>query len=160
VPGGGWECPKCHNADTKVFDSRQRGNRRLRKRKCLTCGFRFITTELFGNIADLLPLLKPLVIKKSGKTEEFNRKKILQSIAIAVCKSRRNSVPIDGIVADIEQAIETAEDGAMPTHVIGERVLAALRQYDIIAYLRYASVYRAMDSIDDFKFLLNEIEKQ
>lgn len=158
MSGGGWECPKCNNADTKVFDSRQRGNRRMRRRKCPTCAHRFITTELLGNISELLPLLKPLVIKKSGKTEAFNRQKLMQSVAIAVCKPRRDNVPLDGIVADIEQEIENAEDGALPTHIIGTRVLTALRQYDIIAYLRYASVYKAMNSIDDFKALLDEIK--
>ena len=129
----------------------------MRRRKCPNCKHRFITTELSGNITDRLPLLQPLVIKKSGKTETFRREKLIQSIAVAVCKSRRDKVPLDGIVTDIEQEIETVEDGAIPTRIIGERVLNALRRHDIIAYLRYASVYKDMDSIDDFNSLLNEI---
>lgn len=156
MSGGGWECPECGN-DTRVLDSRQRGKgRRLRRRICSACQHRFVTTELSGNINDRLPLIQPLVIKKSGKAEPFDRQKLMQSIAVAVCKSRRDSVPLDAIAADIEQEIENADNSTLKTRVIGERVLTALQKYDTIAYVRYASVYKEMDSIDDFKSLLDE----
>lgn len=106
----------------------------MRTRKCPQCGHRFATTELIGNLRGDLPLLPPLVLKKSGKTQPFDRNKLMRSLAVAVRKSRRQQIPLEDIATDMEQVV-TAGDAAAPltTRQLGARVMHALREHDAVA---------------------------
>ena len=152
------KCPFCSSENTKVVDSRPQRNGRLRRRICSSCHKRFSTTETYGVITESPPLLAPQVKKKSGLIQKFNAVKLRNSIAVAVRKSRRDNVPIDKIVEELEE--EAALQGsAIETRAIGETVLRRIRQYDMMAFLRYASVHMEMNSPDDYTAMLGEISK-
>lgn len=154
-------CPHCRGDNAKVTNSRQRGdNLRIRSHSCPDCKNKFVTTEIVGRIGGTHPLIPTLVIKKDGTTEQFDREKLLQSIRIAVRKTQRGAVPIDDFVDDIEQEVTTAIDASTETRHIGDLVMEKLRQCDKVAYLRYASIHRELDSEKDFRDLLNETTRR
>lgn len=152
------KCPNCQSEDSKVLDSRQKKDRRYRKRCCNQCGHRYPTTELIGTVSGNLPLLAPSVQKKSGKVAPFDRNKLMQSISVAVRKSRRDQVPINDIVSAIEQEVNSSLGDAVNTVDIGEQVLKALREHDRLAYVRYLSVHQQMETSDEIKSLIGELE--
>jgi transcriptional repressor NrdR len=137
-------CPVCRADDTKVVDSRlaSEGAAVRRRRHCPSCGHRFTTFER----VDEVPLL---VVKSDGRTEPFDRSKIVAGIAAAT--KGRHIEP-----ARIEQVAETIEDGArlqgseVSSAEIGLAVLEQLRTIDEVAYLRFASVYKNFDAAADF----------
>ena len=136
-------CPYCRNTDTKVLDSRvaEDGSSIRRRRQCLDCEKRFTTMEL-------IPLT---VVKRSGATEGFSRDKAVAGVRKA-CKGR----PVtEDQLACLGQAVEDTLrlEGAaeVPAHEVGLAILGPLRELDEVAYLRFASVYRAFESADDFE---------
>ncbi|KQP62691.1 transcriptional regulator NrdR [Nocardioides sp. Leaf285] len=136
-------CPFCHHADTKVLDSRvgDDGGSVRRRRQCLACRERFTTVEL-------MPLA---VVKRSGATEPFHREKAVAG-ARKACKGR----PVtEDDLACLGQAVEDALRGLgqaeVPAHEVGLAILAPLRELDEVAYLRFASVYKAFESAEDFE---------
>lgn len=156
---GNVKCPLCQHADTKVADSRLKNDRRRRTRECTQCGNRFITTEVLGDVQGGLPLLRHKVVKKNGKLVDFDRDKLRQSISVAVRKSRRDDVPIDDIVDNIEQEISTSLNETTKTTEIGKHVLAALLQYDRLAYIRYWSVHHSLESSAEIEQMIGELQK-
>ena len=139
------QCPYCRHADTRVVDSRvaDDGSAIRRRRTCAseTCGKRFTTVEL----------MQLTVLKRSGATEPFTREKAVAGVRKA-CKGRPVS---EDDLACLGQAVEDAlrqSGGAeIPAHEVGMAILGPLRQLDQVAYLRFASVYRGFESVDDFE---------
>lgn len=135
-------CPYCRSTDTRVLDSRvlDEGSAIRRRRSCPACEKRFTTVEK----------MQLTVLKRSGATEPFNREKAVRGVRKA-CKGR----PVtEDQLACLGQAVEDALRGAgwaeIPAHEIGMAILGPLRALDEVAYLRFASVYRAFESADDF----------
>lgn len=139
------QCPYCRHSDTRVVDSRvaDDGSAIRRRRTCAseTCGKRFTTVEL----------MQLTVLKRSGATEPFTREKAVAGVRKA-CKGRPVS---EDDLACLGQAVEDAlrqSGGAeIPAHEVGLAILGPLRQLDQVAYLRFASVYRGFESVDDFE---------
>jgi transcriptional repressor NrdR len=137
-------CPKCGNRDDKVIDSRQsRDSSSIRRRRvCLACAFRYTTYEEIER-SDLR------VIKRDRRHEVFDRRKLANSIAKACEKRSISLVTLEQTVDDIVHEIETG-GREVTSSAIGERVLAKLREIDEVAYLRYASVHRHFEDVDQF----------
>ncbi len=136
-------CPYCRNTDTRVLDSRvaDDGGAIRRRRSCNECGKRFSTVEQ----------MQLVVVKRSGATEPFTREKAVAGVRKA-CKGRPVS---EDDLACLGQQVEDALRGEgwaeVPAHEVGMAILAPLRELDEVAYLRFASVYRAFESADDFE---------
>lgn len=139
------KCPFCSNGENKVIDSRisKEGNAIRRRRECVSCGKRFTTYEYVEEVL-------PVVVKKDGRRESFERDKILAGIKKA-CEKRPISMDrIDGIVDRIEQACQETQQKEISTAEIGEKVMEELHRLDEVAYVRFASVYRQFKDAGDF----------
>jgi transcriptional repressor NrdR len=136
-------CPFCRNPDSRVIDSRSTddGTAIRRRRSCSECGRRFTTQETV--------LL--MVAKRSGVTEPFSREKIIAGVRRA-CQGRPVSEDaLAQLGQRVEEAIRATGNAEMPSHEVGLAILGPLRELDEVAYLRFASVYRGFESIDDFE---------
>jgi transcriptional repressor NrdR len=140
-------CPYCRNTDTRVLDSRvaDDGGSIRRRRTCPAetggCGKRFTTVEQ----------MQLTVLKRSGATEPFTREKAVAGVRKA-CKGR--PVTEDQLAClgqEVEDVLRGAGQAEFPAHEVGLAILGPLRQLDEVAYLRFASVYRAFESADDFE---------
>ena len=136
-------CPFCHNPDSRVIDSREadEGATTRRRRSCPGCGRRFTTVE-----EAVLA-----VVKRSGVTEPFSREKVVTGVRRA-CQGR--PVTEDALAQlgqRVEEAIRATGNAEMRSHDVGLAILGPLRELDEVAYLRFASVYRGFESIDDFE---------
>ncbi|WP_101897011.1 transcriptional regulator NrdR [Embleya scabrispora] len=136
-------CPFCRRADSRVVDSRTTddGAAIRRRRSCPDCGRRFTTIET----ASLT------VIKRSGVTEPFSRDKVIAGVRKA-CQGR----PVTGdalalLGQRVEEAVRATGCAELTTHDVGLTILGPLRELDEVAYLRFASVYRAFESLEDFE---------
>jgi transcriptional repressor NrdR len=136
-------CPFCRYIDSRVVDSRTAddGSAIRRRRQCPECGRRFTTVET----ASLL------VIKRSGATEPFSRGKVLAGVRKA-CQGR----PVDEdalarLAQGVEETIRATGSAEIPAHEVGMAILGPLRELDEVAYLRFASVYRGFESLEDFE---------
>jgi len=138
-------CPFCSNGENKVIDSRisRDGNAIRRRRECLNCHKRFTTYEYVEDVI-------PVVVKKDGRREEFDRTKIFTGIKKA-CEKRPISVEtIEDAVDRIEQECQELQMKEIPTHVIGEKIMETLHTLDAVAYVRFASVYREFRDVNEF----------
>jgi transcriptional repressor NrdR len=136
-------CPYCRHPDSRVIDSRaaEDGVAIRRRRSCPACGRRFTTQE-----SVILT-----VGKRSGVTEPFNRDKIVSGVRRA-CQGRPVTEDQLAILAQrVEDAIRTRGSGEIPSHEVGLAILGPLRELDEVAYLRFASVYRSFQSLNDFE---------
>jgi len=151
-------CPHCGYQEDKVVDSRATREESAirRRRECLKCGKRFTTYEYIEEIS-------LMVVKKDGRREPFDRKKILGGIMKA-CEKRPNSMEkMEDIVIQVERAIQKKTDREVSTSRIGELVMEKLKQLDDVAYVRFASVYRQFKDVGQFMVELKDIlnkEKQ
>ena len=142
-------CPFCAAIEDKVVDTRPSDGEQVirRRRECLTCGRRFTTYERVDEIL-------PLVVKKDGRREPFDRAKILSGLKKA-CSKRPVPVEVLESAADkIERSLEAGEK-EIPSSKIGDAVMAALRDIDEVAYVRFASVYRSFRDVNE---LMNELQ--
>jgi transcriptional repressor NrdR len=149
------KCPFCGFMDDKVIDSRvgRDGDIIRRRRECLKCERRFTTYE---RVEDVLPM----VVKKDGRREPFDRSKILLGIKKA-CEKRPISVQdVEKVVDEIEASFSEASDREIKSTEIGERVMNRLRDLDEVAYVRFASVYRSFKDINEFMSELKDILDQ
>jgi len=137
-------CPYCGYEDSKVVDSRNAGDGIRRRRQCLDCGSRFTTYER-AQATNLL------VIKKDGRREEFNREKLAAGIRKACTKRPVSQDTIEELVDNIEAQLHQLGRGEVATTTIGDMVMDRLRQLDGVAYIRFASVYRAFADIEEMK---------
>lgn len=145
-------CPFCSHVDTRVVDSRlgREGNNIRRRRECEQCSKRFTTYE---RVEEMLPL----VVKKDGRRESFDRQKIVAGMKRA-CEKRPVSIAtIEQFVDRLEQQLQESGDKEIPSSRIGEAVMAALHEIDQVAYVRFASVYREFRDINEFMSELTEI---
>lgn len=136
-------CPFCRHADSRVIDSRAAddGTSIRRRRQCQACGRRFTTVETAALS----------VVKRSGATEPFSRDKVLVGVRKA-CQGRPVSEDHLALLAQrVEESIRGLGQAEVDAHEIGLAVLAPLRELDEVAYLRFASVYQAFDSLEDFE---------
>jgi transcriptional repressor NrdR len=139
------KCPFCQALENKVIDSRlsQDGHVIRRRRECEACVRRFTTYE---RVEEILPM----VVKKDGGREVFDRTKIISGIRKA-CEKR--PVPVSAmeqIVEAIERELHESGEKEVPSSYIGERVMESLRQVDGVAYVRFASVYRSFRDVNEF----------
>jgi transcriptional repressor NrdR len=144
------KCPFCGSLENRVIDSRlSKDNTAIRRRReCLQCGRRFTTYEYVEEIQ---------VIKKDGRREPFNRQKILDGIKKA-CQKRPISIEqMESFIRELEQGYQEAGLKEIPTSDIGERIMAKLHQWDKVAYVRFASVYRDFKDANEFLRELEEI---
>jgi transcriptional repressor NrdR len=149
------KCPFCGFIEQRVLDSRPQLESDVirRRRECSGCSRRFTTYEKAET-----PRL--FVVKKDGTREEFDRDKVLSSLLIA-CRKRR--IPIEVLrstVQRIERDLFIEADEEVPTQAIGERVLRELRRIDPVAYVRFASVYRDFETLDDFVGIVNDVSRK
>lgn len=144
-------CPFCRYTDSKVIDSRttEDGTAIRRRRSCPECGRRFTTIET----ATLL------VVKRSGVTEPFSRAKVVAGVRKA-CQGRPVTEDQLALLAQrVEEAVRASGVAELPTHEVGLAILGPLRELDLIAYLRFASVYRAFESLEDFEQAIEELRE-
>ncbi|MGO9831683.1 MAG: transcriptional regulator NrdR [Myxococcaceae bacterium] len=148
-------CPYCHGAENKVLDSResQEGAVTRRRRECLGCKRRFTTYE---RVEELMPL----VVKKDGRREPFDRDKLLLGLKKAVEKRPVSSDQLEELVSAVEGRLQEVGEKEIPSSAVGEDVMRRLRELDEVAYVRFASVYRSFRDIAEFmtelKDLLND----
>lgn len=136
-------CPYCRHDDTRVLDSRvaDDGTSIRRRRSCPQCERRFTTVEQ----------MQLTVVKRSGATEAFSRDKVIAGVRKA-CKGRPvTDDDLARIGSQVEDALRSSGWAEVPAHEVGLAILAPLRELDEVAYLRFASVYRAFKSADDFE---------
>ena len=139
------KCPFCASLENKVIDSRLSKDHNVirRRRECISCDKRFTTYE---RIEEVLPL----VIKKDGRREPFDRSKIFTGIKKA-CEKRPISINvIDRAVERVEQSFQEKGDKEIDSHKIGEKIMEELNEIDEVAYVRFASVYRQFKDVTDF----------
>jgi transcriptional repressor NrdR len=139
------KCPFCRSLDNKVIDSRlsKEGDVIRRRRECLGCQRRFTTYE---RVEEILPL----VIKKNGSRELFDRNKIMAGLKKA-CEKRPISVEVlEEVTSGIERHFQEMGEKEIPSSAIGEMVMRALYHLDDVAYVRFASVYRQFKDITQF----------
>ena len=139
-------CPFCANEDTQVKDSRptEDGSSIRRRRFCPKCDSRFTTFER-------VHLRELVVIKKDGERKPFDRDKLTRSIGLAVRKRNVTSEQVDIVVNNIGKELEGLGETEIPSGVVGEKVMGALRKLDPVAYVRFASVYKDFREAKDFE---------
>ncbi len=140
-------CPKCLNVDTKVVDSRPVEELAAirRRRECEKCEFRFSTYEQ-------IEILDLKVIKRDGVRQNYSREKLERGLRRAFEKREHTDQTFKKIVSSVEQEIQKkAVSGEITSNTIGEIVMKAIRKVDKVAYIRFASVYRQFEDIEEFK---------
>ncbi len=147
---GAMKCPFCGGSDDRVVDSREsrEGEVIRRRRECESCGRRFTSYETIEEIPYM-------VVKKDGRRETFDRKKLRAGLVKACEKRPVSPAQLDAIVDEIETALHDTEEREVGTTDIGARVMDRLRELDKVAYVRFASVYRKFEDVDEF---LNELK--
>ncbi len=136
-------CPYCRSTDTRVLDSRvaEDGTSIRRRRSCSKCEKRFTTVEA----------MQLTMVKRSGATEPFSRDKVIGGVRKA-CKGRPvTDDQLKLLGSQVEDALRSSGWAEVPAHEVGLAILGPLRELDEVAYLRFASVYRAFESADDFE---------
>lgn len=143
-------CPYCHSDKSRVIDTTHdsRGGIR-RRRECESCSQRFSTYER--------PILAtPLIIKRDGTREEFDREKLHRGIRIACVKRPVTAGEIDNLVSEIEISLQKMGRTELSSRVVGDMAISGLKELDLIAYIRYAIVYLRLD---DLNAIRNEIDR-
>ncbi len=143
-------CPACGSADSKVVDSRpvEENNSIRRRRECLDCHMRFTTYEIVDN-------LNPIVVKKDGTKELFDKNKLLSGL-LKACEKR----PVDAksLADEIESNIQSSMHSEISSNRIGEMAMDKLRSLDAVAYVRFASVHREFKDIDSFAREISQLK--
>jgi transcriptional repressor NrdR len=137
-------CPFCTEAETKVTDSRPEQDGIRRRRECLACGRRFTTLER-------VELGGVVLLKKDGRREPFDRAKVITGVRKACEKRPIPSGAVEALADEVEQAVSAMNRAEVPSSVIGELVMERLKALDHIAYIRFASVYRAFADVDELE---------
>ena len=145
-------CPSCRKSETRVVDSRDDDSVVRRRRECLACRHRFTTYERME-----APRL--FVVKKDGRREQYNREKALVGLQRACEKRPVSQGQLEEIVASLERELFSRGESEVPTSMLGEKLMEALKRLDKVAYIRFASVYRSFDDIGSFQAELAELAK-
>ena len=148
------KCPFCSHADTQVVDTRvsEDGDFIRRRRQCAACEKRFTTYER--------PYLNfPFVVKKDGRRIDYERAKLIASFNLALRKRPVSTEQVDNAMERIEEKLLNLGDREIASTRLGEMVMRELRKLDKVAYVRFASVYRSFEDIDEFKALVDEVRR-
>ncbi|MDA1215585.1 MAG: transcriptional regulator NrdR [Chloroflexi bacterium] len=144
-------CPYCGSTESRVTDSRETDDGIRRRRECSHCGARFTTYERVQS-ATLM------VAKRDNRREEFNRDKLLHSVRIACAKRPLPTGALEKAVGEIETELQQSGRAEVPAALIGEMVTSRLRELDRVAYIRYASVYRDFDDLEEFTTAIETLQ--
>ncbi|MEZ4321381.1 MAG: transcriptional regulator NrdR [Myxococcota bacterium] len=134
-------CPECAHEESRVVDSRTTGDSIRRRRQCVACGARFTTHER-------LEQRLPWVRKRDGRKEPYERDKVLHGIALACRKRPVTAAEMEAAVLRVEARLEGMAD--VSAQEVGDAVMGVLREIDPVAYVRFASVYRQFESVEQF----------
>ena len=138
-------CPFCGHTETKVVDSRVSESQDAvrRRRECLQCQERFTTYERREEV----PLM---VIKRDGEREPFDRAKLLRGLVVATANRDITQQQVEALVDDIEAELQNSFKYEIPSNALGDMVLTRLKDMDKVAYIRFASVYRSFQDLEEF----------
>ena len=148
------KCPFCSHLDTQVVETRvsEEGDFVRRRRKCGSCDKRFTTYER-PDVAF------PAIVKKDGRRIEYERGKLVASLNLALRKRPVSTEQVDGAIERIEEKLLALGLREVASNRIGELVMRELKKLDKVAYVRFASVYRNFEDIDEFRALVDEVRK-
>jgi len=148
------KCPFCAHADTQVVETRmsEEGDFVRRRRQCGACDKRFTTYERPD-------VSFPAIVKKDGRRIEYERDKLRASMNLALRKRPVSTEQTDTAIERIEEKLLSLGQREVPSTRIGELVMRELKKLDKVAYVRFASVYRSFEDIDDFKNLVDEVRR-
>ena len=146
-------CPKCGCQDDKVVDSRssREGTTIRRRRECTTCAHRFTTYEEIERA-------RLMVVKRDGRREEFSREKLLEGVKAAFSKRPVSTQDVDEMITKVVDDIANEFDSEVPTDEIGRKVMPRIRDLDKVAYVRYASIYRRLEDVEEFLEAIKRLE--
>ena len=149
------KCPFCAHIEDKVVDSREGKDGLVirRRRECLSCGRRFTSYERI----DEIPYM---VVKKDGTREPYDRNKVLGGLRKACEKRPVSPAALEQVADEVEQMLQESAEREISTARIGEKVTERLRELDKVAYVRFASVYRQFEDVDQFMKVLNDLLEQ
>jgi transcriptional repressor NrdR len=148
------KCPFCGNQETQVVETRvaEDGDFIRRRRQCQSCEKRFTTYER--------PDVNfPTIVKKDGRRIEFERAKLIASMKLALRKRPVSTEQVDAAIERIEEKLLNLGLREVPSTRIGELVMRELKKLDKVAYVRFASVYRSFEDIDEFRTLVDEVNR-
>ena len=148
------KCPFCGHAETQVVETRvsEEGDSIRRRRQCAACEKRFTTYER--------PEVNfPSIVKKDGRRIEYEREKLRASFNLALRKRPVSTEQVDSAIERIEERMLSQGARELPSSRLGEWVMRELKKLDKVAYIRFASVYRSFEDIDDFKTLVDEVRR-
>jgi transcriptional repressor NrdR len=145
-------CPFCDHADTQVLDTRvsDEGEVVRRRRRCGHCDKRFTTYER-------IELNLPSIIKRNGARADYDRRKVRASMALSLRKRPVSADVVDAAIGRIEERLTNLAVKEVPSERIGELVIRELRKMDKVAYIRYASVYKSFEDVDEFADAIAEV---
>ncbi len=145
-------CPFCSSLETKVIDSRlvAEGSQVRRRRECMSCNERFTTFES-------AELVMPRLIKQDGTREPFNEEKLLNGLTRALEKRPVSIEQIEAMVVQIQAQLRATGEREIPSRLVGESVMKQLKQVDQVAFVRFASVYRSFEDIDEFRAEIDKL---
>jgi len=146
-------CPFCGHDETKVVDSRVSESQDAirRRRECLSCQQRFTTYERREEV----PLM---VVKKDGTTEPFDRGKLLRGLVVATAKRNVPTDRLEALIDDVESELHNTFKYEIPSKSVGDMVLKRLKDLDRVAYIRFASVYKSFQDLDEFYTELRDLK--
>lgn len=147
------KCPYCSHTETQVVETRmsEEGDCIRRRRQCLNCEKRFTTYER-------AEVTFPTVIKKDGRRIDYSSDKLRASVALALRKRPISIEQVDKAVSQIEEKLLNLGQREIPSAKIGELVMHELKKLDKVAYVRFASVYRSFEDVEEFSLLVNEVK--
>lgn len=148
------KCPFCSHSETQVVETRisEDGDSVRRRRQCASCEKRFTTYERPD-------VTFPAIVKKDGRRIEYERIKLLASMRLALRKRPVSTEQVDGAVERIEEKLLNLGAREVPSAQIGEWVMRELKKLDKVAYVRFASVYRSFEDINEFTTLVDEVRR-
>ena len=148
------KCPFCGHLETQVVETRmsEDGDSIRRRRQCGACEKRYTTYERPD-------VSYPNVVKKDGRRTEFQHSKLMSSMSLALRKRPVSTEQLDNAVERIEEKLMSLGAREVPSTRLGELVMRELKKLDKVAYIRFASVYRSFEDIDEFKSLVDEVSK-
>ncbi len=148
------KCPFCSHPDTQVIETRtsDEGDSLRRRRRCANCDRRFTTYER-------AEIVMPVVVKRNGYRSDYDPAKLRSSLALALRKRPVSTTQVEQAVDRIEDALRTRGEREVPSARIGELVMNELRQLDLVAYVRFASVYNSFEDIEAFTAMIQEMRR-
>lgn len=148
------KCPFCSHTETQVVETRvsEDGGFIRRRRQCASCEKRFTTYER-------PEVTFPVVVKKDGRRTDYDTAKLRASFTLALRKRPVSTEQVGASIERIEEKLLNLGQREIPSQRVGELVMRELKKLDKVAYIRFASVYRSFEDIDEFKMLVDEVKK-